>query len=103
LAGTHEGALVLRFHLVASALLAVALAVQGRASRDPAALAAEQAQSESDDDATCREKGTPGSQAFEACRKGLDEARARQGAVREQKRRDFDRVLGAGTDAQSGL
>ena len=28
------------------------------------------------------------------------EARARQGAMQEQKRRDFDRVLGAGTDGQ---
>ncbi len=58
---------------------------------------------ESDDDATCREKGAPASQAYEACRKGLEEARAQQSAVHEQKRRDFDRVLGAGTDAQGGL
>ena len=35
------------------------------------------------------------------CRKGLAEAKPRQSAVQEQKRRDFDRVLGAGTDGQS--
>jgi hypothetical protein len=93
----------LRFHLAALILLAPALAGQGCASRDPAARAAEQAQIESDDDTTCREKGAPASQAYEACRKGLEEARVQQSAVQEQKRRDFDRVLGAGTDAQGGL
>lgn len=93
----------MRFHLVALILLASALAGQGCASRDPAPLAAEQAEMESNDDAVCRGKGAPASQAYEACRKGLEAARVQQSAVREQKRRDFDRVLGAGTDAQGGL
>jgi hypothetical protein len=93
----------LRFHVVALISLVAVLAAQGCASRDPAARAAEQAQTESDDDATCREKGAPDSSAYQACRKGLDEARAQQSAITEQKRRDFDRVLGAGTDAQGGL
>jgi hypothetical protein len=93
----------LRFHLLAVLLLAPAMAGQGCASRDAASRAAEQAQMESDDDAACRDKGAPASPAYEACRKSLDDARAQQSAIREQKRRDFDRVLGAGTDAQSGL
>ena len=90
----------MRFHVVALISLVAVLAAQGCASRDPAARAAE---TESDDDATCREKGAPDSSAYQACRKGLDEARAQQSAITEQKRRDFDRVLGAGTDAQGGL
>ena len=94
------GAERLRFHLMALILL---VPVAGCATRDPATRAAEQAQIESEEDATCREKGAPASAAYAACRKGLDEARAQQSAVREQKRRDFDRVLGAGTDAQGGL
>ncbi len=50
-----------------------------------------------------KEKGAPESPAYDACRKELAEARARaqQSAIQEQKRRDFDRVLGAGTDGQS--
>ena len=51
-----------------------------------------------EDDAVCREQGGgPGQEAYDKCRKALSEARAREGAIEEQKRRDFDRVLGAGT------
>ena len=51
-----------------------------------------------EDDSACREQGGgPGHEAYENCRKALSEARAREGAIQEQKRRDFDRVLGAGT------
>jgi hypothetical protein len=51
-----------------------------------------------EDDSTCREQGGgPGHEAYDNCRKALSEARAREGAIQEQKRRDFDRVLGAGT------
>ena len=81
-------------------LLMVALssmAGQGCASQDPAARAAEQAAMDSEDNAACRPKGAPGSPAYDDCRKSLAEARAQQGAIQEQKRRDFDRVLGAGT------
>ena len=53
------------------------------------------------DDATCQQKGAEDSKAYEECRKGLAEAQARQSAMQEQKRRDFDRVLGAGTDGQN--
>jgi hypothetical protein len=83
-------------------LLVSAAALQACAAQDPATRAAEQAQLESEDDAACREKGTPDSEAYEACRQALDQMRAEQSAIREQKRRDFDRVLGAGTDGQSG-
>jgi hypothetical protein len=73
----------------------------GCATKDPATQAAEQAKLESDDDAACRDKGAPASPAYESCRKDLAEARAQQGAIQEQKRRDFDRTLGAGTEGQS--
>ena len=51
-----------------------------------------------EDDSACREQGGgPGHEAYDNCRKALSKARAREGAIQEQKRRDFDRVLGAGT------
>jgi hypothetical protein len=79
-----------------------AMAGLGCATRDPVALAAEQAKVDSDDEAACHNKGAPATPAYEACRKDLAEARGQQGAVQEQKRRDFDRVLGAGTEGQNG-
>jgi hypothetical protein len=82
-------------------LLAAAAAGQGCATQGQATRAAEQAAMESEDDAACQGKGAPESPAYDACRKGLAEARARQAAIQEQKRRDFDRVLGAGTEGQS--
>jgi hypothetical protein len=91
----------LRFHLIALVLLAQALAAQGCASQDQATRAAEHAAKESEDDAACRQKGAPSGPAYDACRKSLAEAQAQAGAIQEQKRRDFDRVLGAGTEGQS--
>jgi predicted secreted Zn-dependent protease len=82
-------------------LLAAAAAGQGCATQGQATRAAEQAAMESEDDAACQGKGAPESPAYDACRKELAEARARQAAIQEQKRRDFDRVLGAGTEGQS--
>ena len=90
----------MRPHLIALLLFVVASGL-GCASQDPAARAAEHAAQESEDDATCRQKGAEDSKAYGECRKGLAEAQARQSAVQEQKRRDFDRVLGAGTDGQN--
>ena len=91
----------LRPHLIALLLFVAAASGLGCASQDPAARAAEHAAQESEDNATCRQKGAEDSKAYEECRKGLAEAQARQSAVQEQKRRDFDRVLGAGTDGQN--
>jgi len=91
----------LRSHLIALSLLAATVSGLGCASQDPAARAAEHAAQESEDDATCRQKAGEDSKSYADCRKGLAEANARQSAVQEQKRRDFDRVLGAGTDGQS--
>ena len=91
----------LRPHLIALLLFVAAASGLGCASQDPVARAAEHAAQESEDDATCRQKGAEDSKAYEECRKGLAEAQARQSAVQEQKRRDFDRVLGAGTDGQN--
>lgn len=59
---------------------------------------AQQAAADAEDDSTCRAKGEPGSEPYDECRNALASARAQQSAVQEQKRRDFDRVLGAGTD-----
>jgi hypothetical protein len=91
-----------RFPLIALIVLLPAAAGLGCATRDPESLAAEQAKVESGDDEACRQKGAEGTPAYEACRQGLADARAQQAAVQEQKRRDFDRVLGAGTEGQSG-
>lgn len=92
----------MRFTFVFLGLLLPIVWVQGCATKSEGTLAAEQAAAESEDDATCREKSGADKAAYEACRKGLAGARAQQAAVQEQKRRDFDRVLGAGTDGQSG-
>jgi hypothetical protein len=83
-------------------LLPVAVALGCATNKNPESLAAEEARLESEQDAACRDKGAPSTPAYEACRKNLAEARAHQGAVQEQKRRDFDRTLGAGTEGQSG-
>jgi hypothetical protein len=50
----------------------------------------------SSDDAQCRAKVVPGSPAYVECRKAVAQKRT-QAVVEEQKRRDFDRVLGNGT------
>ena len=92
----------MRVHLIALILLLPVAATQGCATKDPAALAEEHAKTESDDDAACREKGAADSKAYQACRETLANARTQQNAVRYQKARDFDRVLGAGTDGQNG-
>ena len=93
----------MRSYLIALSLLVAAAAGQGCATQGQATRAAEQTAMESEDDEACRQEGAPGTPAFDACRKELAEARARaqQAAIQEQKRRDFDRVLGAGTEGQS--
>ena len=89
--------------LIAFMLLALAFA-QGCATQDRAARAAEQAAlAESEDDAFCRKRGAPDGEAYEACRQSRADARASAAAAQEQRRRDFDRTLGAGTDGQAGF
>ena len=52
----------------------------------------------SEDDAACRRQGAPGTPAYVDCRRALVETREQQKAIiLEQKRRDFDRILGQGT------
>lgn len=90
-------------HLVVLLLLPLA-ASQGCATQDRAARAAEEATlADSDDDTACQKRGAPDSEAYEACRAQRADARAQAAAVQEQKRRDFDRTLGAGTDAQTNF
>ena len=63
-----------------------------------AAFAGEQPPVTSEDDAACRRQGAPGTQAYVDCRRSIAEARETQKAlIQEQKRRDFDRILGEGT------
>lgn len=59
------------------------------------------AAAEAEDDAACREKGEPGTEFYEECRQSLAAARAQTSAIKEQKARDFDRILGAGTSGLS--
>jgi hypothetical protein len=62
------------------------------------ALAGEQPPITSEDDAACRPKGAPGTQAYIDCHHAIVEAREQEKAIiQEQKRRDFDRLLGDGT------
>ncbi|HEX2448677.1 MAG TPA: hypothetical protein VHK26_10930 [Methyloceanibacter sp.] len=92
----------MRPHLVALLLLlSPSVTGIGCASQDPATRAAEQAAIESEEDATCRQKAGEDGKAYEQCRNSLAQAKAKQDAIQEQKRRDFDRVLGAGTDGLS--
>ena len=88
----------MRFRLAIAICLIPLATVQGCATQSEATRAAEQAAVESEDAATCREKSGDDDNAFKACRKAMVEARTEQAAIQEQKRRDFDRVLGAGTE-----
>ncbi len=63
---------------------------------------ADETENASADDAACRPKGAPGSPAYDNCRKELAAARAEKSAVQYQRRRDFDRALGAGTSDAGG-
>ena len=88
----------MRFHLAVLSVMLPLSAVQGCATQNEASRAAEQAVAESEDDAACREKSGADDKAYETCREAKAGARAEQAAIQEQKRRNFDRVLGAGTD-----
>jgi hypothetical protein len=89
----------LRSRLAVFLLLAPLVAATGCATQDRTARVTEQAAvAESEDDAACQKRGAPGSEAYDACRKDLADARARAAAAQEERRRDFDRTLGAGTD-----
>jgi hypothetical protein len=86
-------------------VLPIGLALPACANKNqfPADQMAEQAATGQADDDACRDKGAPGSETYNACRKGLADARAQAqaAAIKYQKARDFDRVLGAGTRGMS--
>ncbi len=82
---------------VAAALLAPLQACADREQLE-AKQVAQQADLAAADDARCREKGEPGTEPYDDCREALAADRAKREAVQYQKARDFDRVLGAGTD-----
>jgi hypothetical protein len=58
---------------------------------------AKEASADADNDANCRAKAAPGSADNGSCRQDLADRQARQAEIEYQKRRYFDRVLGAGT------
>jgi hypothetical protein len=64
---------------------------------------AAQAAVEAKDDATCREKGlAPGTEPYDACRNSLANAAAEEAARQEQRRIEFQKTLGAGTEDYTG-
>lgn len=91
----------MRSCLVIAIWLVPLAALPGCATQNDASRAAELAVAESEDAKTCREKSGDDEKAYETCRKAMADSRAQQAAVQEQKRRDFDRVLGAGTDGSN--
>ena len=91
----------MRFTLPLLGLLVAVAVAQGCATQSQTTLAEKQAAAESEDDATCRKKSGADEAAYETCRKALAEERVQQAVVQEERRRDFDRVLGAGTDGLS--
>lgn len=86
--------------MILAALLPLWAGLFACASREEihAERVAKQATAEAEDDTACRDQGAPGSPAYDACRKTLAAQRARKAEIDYQKARDFDRVLGAGTD-----
>jgi hypothetical protein len=62
---------------------------------------ADEASTNAEDEATCRQKAAPGTETYDQCRQGLAAARAQKRVIQYEKRRDFDRVLGAGTSGPS--
>ena len=94
----------MRLLLIALALLAPLAAGQGCATQDrPARETGQAALADGEDDAACQKRGAPDSETYETCRKQRADVRAQAAAVQEQKRRDFDRTIGAGTDAQTNF
>jgi len=91
---------MVRKSLILAALLPLGAGLFACASREEiqAERVAKQATAEAEDDTTCRRQGPPGSAPYDACRKNLAARHAQKAEINYQKARDFDRVLGAGTD-----
>lgn len=89
--------MMLRPFLVPLALVSLAIAVPGCASRsdiEAGRLAKEDA-ANAEDDAQCRRTSAePGEAAYEACLQERATKRAARAEIDYQKARDFDRVLG---------
>lgn len=92
-----------RLSIIGLFVLPMSLALPACADRNQlhADQMAEQAAAGQADDEACRGKGQPGTEAYNSCVKGLADARAQQAAIKYQKARDFDRVLGDGTRGMS--
>jgi hypothetical protein len=94
---------MVRKSLILAALLPLWAGLFACASREEiqAERVAQQTAAEAEDDTTCRRQGEPGSAPYDACRKALAAQHAHKSEIQYQKARDFDRVLGAGTDGVS--
>ncbi len=91
---------MVRKSLILAALLPLGAGLFACASREEiqAQRVAKQVAVEAEDDTTCRRQGPPDSAPYDACRKTLAAQRAQKAEIDYRKARDFDRVLGAGTD-----
>jgi hypothetical protein len=96
----------MRTRIAFAAALALCLALLQACANPEAKQASRQAaQAEADakDDAACRDKGlTPGTEAYDACRNTLAQAAAEEAARQEQRRIEFQKTLGQGTDSYTG-
>jgi hypothetical protein len=100
----HQSAAMARIPVIVCLLLPLGVALSACADRKEEIHAdqmEDQAAIAQADDQGCQGKGQPGSDAYNDCRRALAEARAQQAEIKYQKARDFDRVLGAGTDGLS--
>ena len=87
---------MVRKALILAVLLAFGVGLFGCSSREDihAERMAKQAEIEAEDDTKCQAGAAPGSDAYNACRQGLANQRAKKAEITYQKRRSFDRVLG---------
>lgn len=78
-----------------------ACASSGPAREQQAATA--QSTQEAEDDAKCKVAGAPGSPSYDACRQKIMEKRLADEAAQEKRREAFQKTLGEGTSAASGM
>jgi hypothetical protein len=99
----NTNAPMMRRGLILALALPLGAGLAGCADREDvrAQRMADQSTAGAADDAACRGQGAPGSAAYDSCRQDLAAQRAQKAEIQYQKRRYFDRVLGAGTDGVS--
>jgi hypothetical protein len=92
-----------RINFAAAILLSLALAACANPEAKQASRQAAQAEADAKDDATCREKGlSPGTEAYDACRNNLAQARTHEASAQDRRRLEFQKTLGAGPTDYTG-